>query len=1052
MRYSHKLVTKVVTITTVFASFSCTPNGLSVFIYAANLKHLNLWNLNFCVDTVKLTQVDVTNGKEKEETLIGGYAIITDDLFVFYTFGVNIYLYFISKRISKQIATERSQIKSISSAGNGFLVATVDEIVLYHDDKDNFYTRSNISLENYSVLKLFPLVGGLSLGYTDNGTIVQINCQGNSLEVTGEYLYNWEYKFQCQYQDIVFLTTTANSIKIFDLCDKRHVKTFLEESPLEITCMSVNSSAHNLFLGTADSKVLIYEIFELDIILQRELFLSENAIVGIHLTKSYIICEDDQGSFFVVNCENYEILTYISYQNVFLKFIPLDDLDSDKLQLYFFEYESKNSVSSNLVQIFEYNRINNKTRSQVITLPFPVTSVTYSKERKRFIVNPLLSRQLKSLSFDPENGQVLVEDLPYKSPFKYNQIQAFNNLIMLYGLGGEIVFMDSLGQEVSRITAAHRLNGQIVNVLTCPHSIYMLATDSELNLICLKTNFPPEPRIFIRQPTICPTVVKSEMSWLESRQNKNLQSELQNNKQICQEIHSHMAILRQEVYKLLEKNISRPEDEKLVLQEFNLNDAQLEMLHNQEAHSADLETKKKMMAHIEQLKTIHQWLRDNCWTVMDVKSTTINGIFSQCNVENFALIYPDGRKNDELRNIIARHQIEQLTAGDVFQPFAPIDTNKLERMLSQEPNCEYPTEIQPVFWKRTTDKSGTKTMQFITSLFDRYHQMEVVSYQQCHTEEILGYFDVLYLKEYFNTKFNDLQNLKASLLGDIRVKNERLRLIQRELNDLSRLSASRKKYQSSIVDPEFTIEEQPERITVVTDEEMSSRPFQIISERTQHSDDLSDDEDLHEPMFNCAFRDKCLQTMMAGVLEIRWEDEIKKTPTIPVALKARKDLRDYDEHDFRAVKEYEDKLKYLGEEREKYRNMLEMEKQQLETEYENMKRSFNSKLCALIDLKIEVEMAVNQENFKLLRNREFNRKRLDFNDKEGEIKALMLSIKKEISSLTNVIHEFDKKIQECKSISEIAETRDRQLDKQFKNNFAEVSSHAIVDQAFKFFK
>jgi len=67
-------------------------------------------------------------------------------------------------------------------------------------------------------------------------------------------------------------------------------------------------------------------------------------------------------------------------------------------------------------------------------------------------------------------------------------------------------------------------------------------------------------------------------------------------------------------------------------------------------------------------------------------------------------------------------------------------------------------------------------------------------------------------------------------------------------------------------------------------------------------------------------RERALDQMMGGVLEIRKEDELKKDIPVP-GFMLTKEENDFTEEEQKFHKEYERKVKELHEEREKYRKV-----------------------------------------------------------------------------------------------------------------------------------
>lgn len=133
------------------------------------------------------------------------------------------------------------------------------------------------------------------------------------------------------------------------------------------------------------------------------------------------------------------------------------------------------------------------------------------------------------------------------------------------------------------------------------------------------------------------------------------------------------------------------------------------------------------------------------------------------------------------------------------------------------------------------------------------------------------------------------------------------------------------------------------------------------------------------------FRERALIKMMDGVLEIRWEDEIKKCPPKPECILLNKDPKDYDEEDLLSIKQYEEEIRQLGCEREKYRQMLTEETAKIYRNLNDQIKKFNYKVGETLLQKMRVEFAIGSEELKLLGNFLFNFQRKDMAQKEATI-------------------------------------------------------------------
>lgn len=132
------------------------------------------------------------------------------------------------------------------------------------------------------------------------------------------------------------------------------------------------------------------------------------------------------------------------------------------------------------------------------------------------------------------------------------------------------------------------------------------------------------------------------------------------------------------------------------------------------------------------------------------------------------------------------------------------------------------------------------------------------------------------------------------------------------------------------------------------------------------------------------FRERALIKMMDGVLEIRWEDEIKKTPPPPDCITSGKDPKDYTPEDLLAIHEHETELETLRSERERYRKMLLEEQAKTDQMMNDQVQKFNLKVGETLMEKMRIEFAICCEDLKLLRNEQFNFQRLRFSKNEAK--------------------------------------------------------------------
>lgn len=227
-----------------------------------------------------------------------------------------------------------------------------------------------------------------------------------------------------------------------------------------------------------------------------------------------------------------------------------------------------------------------------------------------------------------------------------------------------------------------------------------------------------------------------------------------------------------------------------------------------------------------------------------------------------------------------------------------------------------------------------------------------------------------------------MNQTKENEMNLTKQRNDRLRYIQDELNKLEELKGSNIYHDKEIIDPEYFPDEIPESIVTVEPNELSVTPYISPSQQKLLDDIAAEKERRRLEMLADDFRERALIKMMDGVLEIRWEDEIKKTPTPPDCIQSGKDPKDYTPEDLLAIHEYEKMLQHLYAERERYGNMLVEEQAKIEQSMDNQIQQFNLKVGETLMEKIRVEFAIACEDLKLLRNELFNFERCQFSRKE----------------------------------------------------------------------
>lgn len=174
-----------------------------------------------------------------------------------------------------------------------------------------------------------------------------------------------------------------------------------------------------------------------------------------------------------------------------------------------------------------------------------------------------------------------------------------------------------------------------------------------------------------------------------------------------------------------------------------------------------------------------------------------------------------------------------------------------------------------------------------------------------------------------------MHRTKEFSIHSIRFKNDRLRHIQNELRILDELKGLSVGSLTQILDPDFLPDEIPDTVINVIESEVCVAPYVSPSVQKVLEEQEAAREKRRKELEADDFRDRALVQMMDGVLEHKWEDEIKKSPKIPDCLIKEKPEEDWTEIEMRQVFEYERDMEAINTERDKYRRMLHEEQKLL---------------------------------------------------------------------------------------------------------------------------
>lgn len=168
----------------------------------------------------------------------------------------------------------------------------------------------------------------------------------------------------------------------------------------------------------------------------------------------------------------------------------------------------------------------------------------------------------------------------------------------------------------------------------------------------------------------------------------------------------------------------------------------------------------------------------------------------------------------------------------------------------------------------------------------------------------------------------------------------------------------------------------------------------ILSGTSTHTDSylyassIQSSTNFHRIVRNQSFYERALNDMMNGVLQISWEDELKKDPPKPLCLtQSTCDLSDAEKEQ---IAKYHQKMFNLRNDRVQYISKLYEEKSTLESLIDHQVRSLNKCIENIIKTKVKAQFAICSEQLKILISARDHMRLKNLTEKERTILLVMI--------------------------------------------------------------
>ncbi|XP_024916858.1 cilia- and flagella-associated protein 43 isoform X2 [Cynoglossus semilaevis] len=517
----------------------------------------------------------------------------------------------------------------------------------------------------------------------------------------------------------------------------------------------------------------------------------------------------------------------------------------------------------------------------------------------------------------------------------------------------------------------------------------------------------------------------STPTWQESRQEAVTNEDNEKVFEVKANMRQTVQELRAAIQEMMRENENLPAVERLSPQEFNL-----DVEEQRRVEATVQEEVNRVKEEIERDITAKCYLGDilkrECWDSVKVKGRAIKGFCSKHEVKNYPLRERTEKQVEELNRVQNIRRIEM--AASTHRGLEKSLNTPSHKEENQEEDC----------MAHSAAVTGSFSAQLGCSNPYTYDQFSLQTTEQMLNQIILLQDVIHRIKTSFNAEFEAVHRQKVQELSRVKDRNRLIRDIMLKLD-----------VKENLWEPTLSNSECPERLLTVEDSEIKAEKFLSPEEKKQEERKKLEEQRRLAAKGDDS-RERGLDDMMEGVLEVKKEDILKKEIPLPefVLTKAEPD---WSEEEKKVYKQYEKKTKALSEEKEKYKQLLETEMKKLQACTREATERFDETLAKLYQKKFKCEMAVYQEELKitylvysLLAEEEMRNRELE----------LKLKLEKLLAFKDDIGEEVRRREEEVELFHEEYDTivaEDKILDKEFRKEFLDVPAN-IVDHLYKLFK
>ncbi|XP_030374195.1 uncharacterized protein LOC115623795 [Scaptodrosophila lebanonensis] len=449
-----------------------------------------------------------------------------------------------------------------------------------------------------------------------------------------------------------------------------------------------------------------------------------------------------------------------------------------------------------------------------------------------------------------------------------------------------------------------------------------------------------------------------------------------------------------------------------------------------EAHKLCGLERESLELAIKDQSRIRDWIMRLVTAMASSINYKVRSIFADANFESFALLRKPNMElldkyrfydlEDHMRmSIMSDMELEEIGPPQHGPPPTDFDDEGEEEEDEQKKGFK---EMKPFVVE------GDSVYEHIMAPIFRLQDKNLVTSNQIYNVACkYRHYLNLPLKQEFNKLFHEAQQMKQETIDSVLNTNSVLYKIYDNMNIMLRLLQMDMFDPPALSVPQLAKDEAIKCIMEVDDSEIKA-----VNRRRKKTIDLGGKRG-RLLLWSIEFWARALIIMMDGVIEKLWEEEIKKDIPLPEFM-VKKQPHEYNLEDQKMFRAYEEAVRQLGEDRRKYLKIL----------HENEAKTLELKTQQILKLnKRERLRSLNLKRINFQRVELRKRINLFYNDVE--------KLNQYITKYNQLLEFWERGLADTRIRMDTQQTRDRAVERQFRNNFLNTVPHATHEMT-KLFK